>query len=139
MHQFLQATPETTSNNIEQATGLREVTARIALEQLEAARLIMREPNEDYGIMRFRVAPLNPAVLQQIAANIATRQDHKRRLLAKMVTYAETNACRRRVILDYFGDPGPPTRPFAVTMTLRAPRHNLRPCALQIRLLNRPR
>lgn len=58
-------------------------------------------------MMRVKVAPLNNWQLGQIAAQVRARQDHKRRLLSKMVSYAETNSCRRRVILDYFGDQGP--------------------------------
>jgi hypothetical protein len=36
------------------------------------------------------------------------RRDYKRAKLAQMVHYAEMHSCRRRFILDYFGDPGRP-------------------------------
>lgn len=106
LHQYLQTHPQTNTVAIEASIGLRDVTARVALEQLEAARLLYREPFDDFGMMRVKVAPLNEGLLRQIAAQVQARQEHKRRLLGKIVSYAETNACRRRVILDYFGDHG---------------------------------
>ena len=106
LHQFLQTHAQTNAQQIEQHIGMREVMTRVALEQLETAGLIAREPYDEFGMMRVNAAPLNEGLLRQIAAQVKTRQEHKRRLLAKMVSYAETNACRRRAILDYFGDHG---------------------------------
>jgi superfamily II DNA helicase RecQ len=42
-----------------------------------------------------------------IMAKVEARREHKRLLLARMVGYAESTACRRRDILRYFGDEDP--------------------------------
>lgn len=111
VHQFLTRVSQTTLEAMEAAIGLRQVTARVAVEQLEHAGLIRRDPDEEFGVMRFQTSLLTEALLRQIAARVQERQEHKRRLLDKIVSYAETNACRRRAILDYFGDRGPADAP----------------------------
>lgn len=103
-YEHVHSTPQTSFDTIDRETGLRQVMARVALEQLEAARVITREWQDDVGMMRFHTAALSEPTLRQIAAQVEARQQTKRRLLAKMVAYAETNACRRRTLLDYFGD-----------------------------------
>ena len=42
--------------------------------------------------------------MQAVAAQVLARREHKYRQLEVMVDYAETNACRRRSILQHFGD-----------------------------------
>ncbi len=97
--------------DIEQATGLPQTKARIALEQLQAANAIRRAPDESYGQIRVETLPLPDATLARIAKQVAERRDHKRYQLEKMVDYAETNACRRRTLLGHFGDSGDAAAP----------------------------
>lgn len=97
--------------DIEQATGLSQTKARIALEQLQAANAIRRAPDESYGQIRVETLPLPDATLARIAKQVAERRDHKRYQLEKMVDYAETNACRRRTLLGHFGDSGDAAAP----------------------------
>ncbi len=91
---------------LERATGLPQTKARVALEQLEAAHALRRAPDEAYGVLRVEALPLSESLLQEIAAQVAARREHKRRQLKIMVDYAETNTCRRRALLDHFGDTG---------------------------------
>ncbi len=93
-----------TLEELENATGLPDVKAKVALEQLEAARAIRRTPDEVYGLLRVETLPLSEQALQAIARQVAARREHKRRQLDTMADYAETNHCRRRTILDHFGD-----------------------------------
>lgn len=111
VHQHLAKHRQISLVNVEQILGLRETTVKVALEQLEAGGLIQREPYDEFGVMRVQVKPLNEKILREIANQVEARKNHKRRLLGKIVSYAETNACRRRVILDYFGDSGDATAP----------------------------
>ncbi|MCC7163749.1 MAG: RecQ family ATP-dependent DNA helicase [Anaerolineae bacterium] len=106
VHQYLAKYRQISLVNVEQILGLRETTVKVALEQLEAGGLIRREPYDEFGVMRVQVEPLDEKILREIAAQVETRKNHKRHLLGKIVSYAETNACRRRTILDYFGDSG---------------------------------
>ncbi len=106
VHQHLAKHRQISLVNVEQILGMRETTVKVALEQLEAGGLIQREPYDEFGVMRVQVKALDEKILREIANQVEARKNHKRRLLGKIVSYAETNACRRRVILDYFGDTG---------------------------------
>lgn len=98
-------------SDLERALGLPQVKARVAIEQLEAARSIRRASDEAFGLMQLEALTLTEASVQAIAAQVAARRDTKRRQLRAMIDYATTNACRRRIILDHFGDSAPPDAP----------------------------
>ena len=106
MHRYLAQTPQAAFEDIEAATGLPQVKARIAVEALEAAGIMGRGLSSTTGA-EFTVKPLRDSDLDAIVGRVGARQAYRRSLLAKMVEYAETSRCRRRVILDYFGDTGP--------------------------------
>lgn len=97
--------------DLERALGLPQTKARVAIEQLEAARSIRRAPDESFGLLQLEALTLTEATVQAIAAQVAARRDTKRRQLQAMIDYATTNACRRRIILDHFGDSAPPDAP----------------------------
>lgn len=103
---YLQRTPVTRLDGIERAIGLPQIKARVAVEQLEIAHALRREPDEAFGVMRVETLSLNEAQLQAVAAQVLKRREHKYRQLEVMINYAETNACRRRSILRHFGDAG---------------------------------
>lgn len=86
------------------AASLPEVKARVAIEQIEAAGGFTRLPNEAGNFICLRIRNLSDKEIQRIYSVINSRQQHKRAVLKNMVRYAETNDCRRRTILDYFGD-----------------------------------
>jgi superfamily II DNA helicase RecQ len=94
-------------DDLSQAAGLPEVKVRVGLSELERAGVLGRL-GDQAGVMILHVAPLAGVDLAQNAAEIERRRAHKRDLLDKMVGYAETNGCRRRFILNYFGDPAGP-------------------------------
>ncbi|MDZ7261578.1 MAG: helix-turn-helix domain-containing protein [candidate division KSB1 bacterium] len=58
------------------------------------------------GQIVLEVLPLQTLDLRQNAAEVSQRRAYRRQMLAQMVAYAEGNMCRRRFILDYFGDAG---------------------------------
>ena len=97
--------------DLERALGLPQVKARVAIEQLEAARSIRRAPDESFGLMQLEALTLTEPTVRTIAAQVAARRDAKHRQLQAMIDYATTNACRRRIILDHFGDSAPPDAP----------------------------
>lgn len=104
---YLRRTPATRLTDIERAIGLPQIKARVAVEQLEIAQVLRREPDEAFGFMRVTALPLNEEQLHAVAAQVQKRREHKYRQLEVMVDYAETDACRRRSILRHFGDSGP--------------------------------
>lgn len=81
-----------------------EIKTRVALEQLEAANALTRLPDEPGGLLCIQPHALSEDALRKIAAQVKARRKNKRAMLAKMVQYAETNNCRRSLILKHFGD-----------------------------------
>jgi superfamily II DNA helicase RecQ len=101
----------TIAEAIEAATGVAQVTLRVALDQLQAAGGIQRAPDDAYGVIRLSALALPEAALQVVTAQATARRDLKRRQLDQMVDYAQTNDCRRRQLLDHFGDDSPAEAP----------------------------
>lgn len=87
-------------------TGIPEVKARVALEQLETAHALTRFPNQPGNMICVQAHELDAPVLKKIATQVEIFRRHKQAMLLRMVDYALTNECRRQSILDYFGDTG---------------------------------
>jgi ATP-dependent DNA helicase RecQ len=96
---------------LQRLTQLNNTKVRVALEQLEVAGAVRRAPDQAYGYLQLQVGPLDDKALKAVAIQVKQRRQHKRAQLAVMVDYAETNTCRRRSILDHFGDSGPSDAP----------------------------
>ncbi len=97
-------------DDISLATGLHEVAVRVGLSVLEstgAARISGTEGPRSL----IHAGPLNEANLRGALTQAEARLDHRRDQLARMVKYAESNQCRRRMILHHFGDPGDASAP----------------------------
>jgi ATP-dependent DNA helicase RecQ len=99
-----------TTDGLSLATGLPEVKVKVGLAQLEAAGAVQRLGDEG-ARMLLRLGTWNEAAVQATATSVEERRRHRRSQLAQMVAYAEANACRRRILLDYFGDHGPAEAP----------------------------
>ncbi|MEI6308727.1 MAG: RecQ family ATP-dependent DNA helicase [bacterium] len=105
VHEYVRQQPHGLSFlDLQRSLGLPQTKARLAIEQLEAAKSIRKSSDESFGQMKFEALALTEADLQTIAAQVAARRDTKRWQLQAMIDYATTNACRRRIILDHFGD-----------------------------------
>jgi len=95
-----------TMGDIQASTGLQPTQLRVAIEQLAAGGALQVEVLSAAGQLRATTTPISEKTLHQILADAERRQAHKRALLQQMVAYAESDACRRKFILGYFGDPG---------------------------------
>jgi RecQ family ATP-dependent DNA helicase len=111
IHRVLQAAPPISLEAIGRATGLRRTGVRVALEYLESAAILRRGPDEPDGLLRVSVAPLEDAVLQALGAQIAAQRERRHQQVSEMEGYAKARGCRRRALLDHFGDPGPADTP----------------------------
>jgi predicted amidophosphoribosyltransferase/DNA-binding NarL/FixJ family response regulator len=90
---------------LQRQTGMNDTHLRSALQQLELANAL-RRVGDVQGKIGVEIISTAPPDLRASTAQIEKQRAHKRALLAQMIGYAETNACRRRLILDYFGDQG---------------------------------
>ena len=114
-------TVSTTLDAIAQTTGLSQLKARVAIEQLQAADVLRRAPDGSFRQMLLDVLPLPDVILNRIAKEAAERREHKRHQLGLMVNYAETDACRRRTLLRHFGDSGDAASPACCDNCLARP------------------
>ena len=99
------------------ASGLHPVKVRVTLSELEQAGALLHLGDQS-GYSRWRV--LSPAAgskdaLVARAKVIAARADHRHQMLDQVMSYAESDACRRRYLLDYFGDKSPASKSEAPT------------------------
>ncbi|MCJ7660739.1 MAG: ATP-dependent DNA helicase, partial [Anaerolineales bacterium] len=85
-------------------TNLPEVKARVALEQLETVGAVTNLSYRAGKKIWVRLGILVDKKLHEVSVQAKSRCQHRRAMLSKMVRYAETNECRRRTILEYFGD-----------------------------------
>ncbi len=101
--------------------GISETKVRVALDQLESAGGLHRDPDGPGGMLQTTPLPLAESALRRVAAQVAARREHKRGQLEKMVEYAQSGACRRRLLLDHFGDTGEVEAPLCCDNCLSAP------------------
>jgi hypothetical protein len=92
-----------THGELSRRTGMPEVKLNVALAELEGAAAV--EHLGDEGVqMLLRGGTWNmPAIT---AAIVSSKQHiaHRKKQLDKMVAYAESNTCRRQILLAHFGD-----------------------------------
>ena len=95
----------TTLDSLSQVTGMHPVQLKVGLAALERAGAL--EHLGDEGLrMLFRKGAWNPKEIEKAAANSKEHVRHRQKQLDGIVAYAESNACRRKIILNYFGDVG---------------------------------
>jgi ATP-dependent DNA helicase RecQ len=95
-----------TINELSRLTSMHEVKVRVGLSALERAEAL--EHLRDDGLrMQVKVHNWKPAEIQAATQSLIEHQAHRRKQLELMISYAESNACRRRIILKHFGDSGP--------------------------------
>jgi ATP-dependent DNA helicase RecQ len=97
-------------SELTEITGLHPVKVRVTLSELEQAGVIIHLGDES-GYGRWKVLPPAGDVLQERAKAIARRAEIRFQLLGRILDYAYLTTCRRKFLLDYFGDVTPPRSP----------------------------
>lgn len=97
-------------DELAEATGLHPVKVRVTLSELEQAGALHHLGDEG-GYGHWKVLPLAGPVLAERAAAGQKRAQVRLKLLDRMLEYAQVTSCRRRFLLDYFGDSSPADAP----------------------------
>ncbi len=95
-----------TIEDLSRMTGMQEVQVRVGLAELERAGVISHLGDEGLR-MRIKLHDWDQSKIQDVAAKIKLHQAYRKTQLDSMIAYAESNECRRRIILEHFGDAGP--------------------------------
>ncbi len=91
-------------------TGLHPVKIRVTLSELELAGVILHLGDQGaYG--HWKVLPLNQPTLKERARAIERRSQIRLDLLDRILDYVYLTTCRRKFLLNYFGDASPPRSP----------------------------
>ncbi len=87
------------------ALGWSDIKTRLALGELERADLVKRVAQTGDNVILTLARPdFPPDARQRIAADLAKQRAERLRRLDEIVDYCKTTHCRRRTVLDYFGD-----------------------------------
>ncbi|MDP3186771.1 MAG: ATP-dependent DNA helicase RecQ, partial [Anaerolineales bacterium] len=96
-----------TTDDFSRRTDLHPVKIKVGLAELE--RVGALEHLGDDGVrMLLRKGKWDSAAIEKAAARSKEHTKHRTDQLNHMINYAETNACRRRVVLKHFGDNASP-------------------------------
>jgi ATP-dependent DNA helicase RecQ len=89
----------------QQELGWNELRARLALRELERESLVSRVgENNDETILRIQNREFPADALRRIRQDLEAQKNERYRRLEEMTGYCRTTSCRRRAMLDYFGD-----------------------------------
>lgn len=87
-------------------SGLSDVKVRVALSELERGGMLEHAGDSGYQMLIKPIAWNNEQALSTIA-RAQLRQNLLHQKLDSMIAYAQASTCRRKIILNHFGDPGP--------------------------------
>lgn len=88
------------------STGFGETKLRLALAALEKAGMIRRMGDEGTQML-IALERWDEAAAESAEADADDRRAFRHAQLGLMIGYAESEGCRRQIILSHFGDPGP--------------------------------
>ena len=99
-----------TSDDFSRRTDLHQVKVKVGLAELERVGAL-EHLGDDNVRMLLRRGKWDPLAIQQAARRSEQHTAHRFEQLDHMINYAETNFCRRRVVLKHFGDSANPDAP----------------------------
>ncbi len=94
-----------TIEDFQRRTDLHPVKIRVGLAELERIGAL-EHLGDDNVRMYLKRGAWNPVAVQGAAARSREHTRHRTEQLDRMIAYAESNACRRQIVLKHFGDNG---------------------------------
>jgi len=107
LKQMLAGRRPVTIESLSCQTGLMEVKLRVCLSALEQAGVVDHYGDNGYQLL-LKVRAWDEVSVKVIVAQQEEHLEHRKEQLDKMIAYAESNHCRRKILLAHFGDPTPP-------------------------------
>ncbi len=95
-----------TTDELSRITSLHPVQIKVGLAELERAGALVHLGDEGLHML-FRRGQWDQSQIEKAAANSKQHVMRRQKQLDRMINYAESNACRRKIILNHFGDTGP--------------------------------
>jgi superfamily II DNA helicase RecQ len=99
-----------TTDDFSRRTNLHQVKVKVGLAELERVGTLSHL-GDDGVRMLLRKGKWDSLSIQQAARRSKEHLKHRQEQLNHMINYAETSACRRRIILNHFGDVAHPEAP----------------------------
>ncbi|MFZ5819723.1 MAG: RecQ family ATP-dependent DNA helicase, partial [Chloroflexota bacterium] len=99
-----------TTEDFQRRTDLHPVKIKVGLAELERVGAL-EHLGDDNVRMLIKRGAWNPSAVQQAAARSREHTRHRTEQLDHMIQYAESNACRRIIVLNHFGDSASPDAP----------------------------
>jgi ATP-dependent DNA helicase RecQ len=96
----------TTASELSFSSNLPSVKIKVGLAQLEAAGALERLGDKGMRML-LRRGEWDEAAIKATFAHSEQYRRHRQAQLAQVIAYAESDACRRRILLAHFGDKGP--------------------------------
>ncbi|OGC00573.1 hypothetical protein A2V82_01765 [candidate division KSB1 bacterium RBG_16_48_16] len=93
----------TTLDDLSLFTGLPEVKLKVGLAELEMAGSIRRLGDAGRKMLIHR-NPWDRIAIRERSLHIEQRHQLRKQQLSQVIVYAESNRCRRQILLDHFGD-----------------------------------
>lgn len=130
MYTLYEALPEKATwiavEDLSLLTSMPEVKVRLGLAELERAGACERLGDAGLRMLMHRCGWKDQAVAE-CASRVKEHQQYKKAQLKQMIHYAEANTCRRRIILDHFGDQGKVVVPICCDSCLSRTQVRVRP------------
>ena len=95
-----------TVTDLASASGLRRAKVKAGLAQLEAAGVLERLGDRGKRML-LRPGEWDATTVEAAFAEAEKYHRHRQAQLAQVMAFAESDTCRRRMLLDHFGDQGP--------------------------------
>ncbi len=93
----------TSLEDLSRSTGIDPVGLKVGLAELERAGALEQLSGEGLRI-QVRTGQWNASAIAETAGRTQLHAQSRQQKLDVMVSYAESNDCRRKIVLQYFGD-----------------------------------